>query len=197
MAILRKSDIFQDTVSMIYYKELKKPVAIHLIAGIVLSTVIIFVIVLAKYEKTLLDTISKFELIKINSSKMKQAAADMDSAMKRVNSQLPPYYYSKSHKEIILLALDEIKTTIKSADITVTNFDDKTGGIILPVNISTTVTDYTQLVNNIGYLQSLNFPYFAIKNILIEKMLEKSVIICKIDGSLRMPAERLKDRKKE
>lgn len=179
------------------YRELKKPFILYLIAGIVLSAIIVSVIVFAKYEKSLLDTKNKLEFIRINASKAEQASIAIDSAIKRINSLLPSYYYSKSHKEIILLALDDIKTTIRGADIAITNFDDKAGEMILPVNISISVNNYVQLVNNIGYLQSLSFPYFDIENMVIENAAGKPLggTICKIEGSLRMPAERLRGKK--
>jgi len=177
------------------YNELKRPVTFHLIAGIVLSAIIVSAVVIAKYEKSLSDTTKRSGLIRTNALKMEQAVTDMDSVMKKIDSLLPSYYHSRSHKEIILLSLDGIKTTIKSADITVTNFDERGGEIILPVNISIPVHNYVQLVNDIGYLQFLNFPFFAIRNIVIEKATGKpsNAIICRIEGSLKMPAKRVKE----
>jgi len=175
------------------YSELKRTVTLHLIAGITLGIIIVSVTLLTKYENSLLDTIRKLELIRINALRMKQTAMDIDSVIKGINNLLPPYYYSKSHKEGILLALDAIKMTIKGADITVTNFADKAGEITLPVNIRIPVDDYAVLVNNVGYLQSLNFPYLAINNIVIAKAGGPSgaIIICKIDGSLRMSGKEI------
>lgn len=177
------------------YGELKRPVTFHLIAGIVLSAIIVSVIVLAKYEKSLSDTTKRSGLIRTNALKVEQAVIDTDSAMRKIDGLLPSYYHSRSHKEIMLLALDGIKTAIKGADITVTNFDERGGEIILPVNISIPVDSYLHLVSNIGYLQSMNFPFFAIKNIVIEKAAGKpsDAILCKIEGSLRMPAKKVKE----
>jgi len=174
------------------YSELKRTVTLHLIAGITLGIIIVSVTLLTKYEYSLLDTIRKFELIRINALRMKQTAMDIDSVIKGINNLLPPYYYSKSHKEGILLALDDIKMNIKGANITITDFAPKEGEITLPLNISIPVDDYAVLVNNIGYLQSLNFPYLAVNNIVIVKAGGPSgAIICKIDGSLRMPGKEI------
>ena len=175
------------------YSELKRTVTLHLIAGITLGIIIVSVTLLTKYEYSLLDTIRKFELIRINALRMKQTAMDIDSVIKGINNLLPPYYYSKSHKEGILLALDDIKMNIKGANITITDFAPKEGEITLPLNISIPVDDYAVLVNNIGYLQSLNFPYLAINNIVIAKAGGPSgaIIICKIDGSLRMSGKEI------
>ena len=175
------------------YSELKRTVTLHLIAGITLGIIIVSVTLLTKYENSLLDTIRKLELIRINALRMKQTAMDIDSVIKGINNLLPPYYYSKSHKEGILLALDDIKMNIKGANITITDFAPKEGEITLPLNISIPVDDYAVLVNNIGYLQSLNFPYLAVNNIVIAKAGGPSgaIIICKIDGSLRMPGKEI------
>jgi len=174
------------------YSELKRTITFHLIAGITLSIIIVSVTILTKYENSLLDTIRKFELVRISALEMKQTSMDIDSVIKEINNLLPPYYYPKSHRASMLLALDAIKMTIKGADITVTNFDEKEGEITLPVNISIPVDDYAVLVNNIGYLQSLNFPHFAINNIIIAKAGEPvGAIICRIDGLLRMPGKEI------
>ncbi|MEW6067981.1 MAG: hypothetical protein AB1610_06800 [Nitrospirota bacterium] len=175
------------------YSELKKPLTIYLVAGITLSIIIISVILTAKYEKNLLYTMTKFELIRTNSFKMERNIAEMNSLVKEINSLLPSHYYFKDHKEIMLLGFDEIKTTLKDAEITVKNFNSDAHEISLPVTISIPVNSYVQMVNNIGYLQTLNFPYFAIKSIVIETPAKGpfSGTICKIEGILRMPAEKL------
>ncbi|GAB4416307.1 MAG: hypothetical protein OHK0032_12380 [Thermodesulfovibrionales bacterium] len=176
------------------YAELRKTVIHHLIAGAVLSATIIFAIVLNRYESSLLDAIGRFELIRINTIRLKQSAAEMDSAMKRITSMLPPDYASKTHRELILLSLDDIKMTLKGGEITVTNFEDKAGELSLQVNIKIPVDNYTVLVNRVGYLQSLRFPHFAIKNVTIEKAADKEgAIISRIEGSLKMPVSKIQD----
>jgi hypothetical protein len=181
------------------YTRLKKTVTYHLIAGIALSAVIITLILLSKYENSLLDAIGRFELIRVHAFQMKQAAADMDSLMKKVSAMLPPDYNSKNHRELLLLALDDIKTTFKGSEIIVTRLDEKTGELFLPVTIKFHFDNYSMLVSRIGYLQSMKFPQFTIKNILIERTEDKqigAILLCKIEGLLKMPAESLKDGKK-
>ncbi len=177
------------------YTGLKKTVTFHLIAGIILSAIIISVISLSRYENSLLDAVSKVELIKTNTLRMKQAAANMDSTIKKINSLLPNDYYSKSPRELLLLALDDIKTSFKGSEITVTNFDEKAGEISLPVSIKIPVDDYVMLVNMVVALQSMKIPQFAIKNIVVERRTDaRGAIIINIEGLLRMPAERLKNK---
>lgn len=179
------------------YAELRKTVTHHLIAGAILSVTIIFATVLDRYESSLLDAIGRFELIRINTVRLKQSAVEIDSVKKKIAAMLPPDYASKTHRELILLALDDIKMTFKGSEITVTNFEDKAGELSLPVNIKIPVDNYTVLVKRIGYLQSLRFPHFVIKNMTIEKASDKEgVIVSKIEGLLKMPLEELRTAKR-
>lgn len=180
------------------YAQLKKTIIYHLISGITLSAVIITLFLLSKYENNLFDTIGKFQHIKINAFKMKQAMADMDSVMNRINTVLPSEYSSKSHRELLLFALDDIKMTFKGSEIAVTHFNEKEGELFLPVNISFSLDDYSTVIKRIGYLQSMKIPQFKIKHVGIDSGVDKqtNVAKCIIEGSLRMPLERLKDDKK-
>lgn len=177
------------------YNELRKAVSYHLWAGIALSIVIISVSILGRYEKSLLQTMGRIEVVSINMQKMNQDIAQMDSLVKRINALLPSEYESKSHREIMLLALDDIRMNIKGAEIKVASFEDKEGELSLQANIVIPVSDWTLLVNEIRYLQSLRFPYFGIKNIVIEEKdvskTEAGAPACKIEGYLKMPAEKL------
>lgn len=180
------------------YAQLKKTIIYHLISGIALSGVIIALFLLHKYENNLFDAIGKFQLIRINAFKMKQAMADMDSVMNSINTVLPSGYSSKTHRELLLFALDDIKMTFKGSEIAVTHFDEKEGELLLPVNISFSFDDYSTALKRIGYLQSMKIPQFKIKKVVIDSGSDKqaNVVICKIEGFLKMPIERLKDNKK-
>lgn len=176
------------------YTALKKHLSYYLITGIILSMVIISCISLRRYKDSLSDTVSKTGVIRINADNMKQAASGMDLTMERIRNVLPENYFSRSNREILLLALDAIKMNIKGSELSVTGFNEGAGLISLPVNIRISPGDYTALVNDIGYLQSMNLPQFDIRNISIEKSADKQYdsITCAVDGVLKMPAERLK-----
>lgn len=172
--------------------ELKRAAIYHLISGTILSMTILLAIVLNKYEKSLLDTIGRFEHIQMNTIKLHQFSADADLIMRRINDMLPADYASRTHREILLLALDDIKMAFSGSSIIVTNFEEKAGELSLPVSIKFPVNDYTLLVNKIGYLQSLKFPYFTVKSLTIEKATDKEAIISTIEGALKMPVERIR-----
>lgn len=174
---------------MIYVK-LRNATTVHLLAGVLLSVVIVFAILVNKYEQSLLNTVKAFEDIRINAFKMKKTIDDMDSVIKRIDTLLPPDYYLRSHRELMFLAVGDINVTLRGSEVTVADFSEDAGEISLPVNIKFPVDSYALLVNRLGYLQSMNFPYFVIKNITIERSL--NALMCNLEGSLRMPSEKLK-----
>ncbi len=141
------------------YRELKKIIIYHLVTGIIFSIILLSVLMLNKYGNSMVDAVSRLELIKTNTLKMKHSAVDIESRIKHIESLLPDDFYTRSLHELIFLALDDIKTALKRSEVTVTNFDEKMGTVSLPVSIKIPTDSYAMLINNIGYLQSLKFPY--------------------------------------
>lgn len=169
------------------YRELKKIIIYHLVTGIIFSIILLSVLMLNKYENSMVDTVSRFELIKTNTLKMKHSAEDIESGIRHIESLLPDDLYTRSLQELIFLALDDIKTAFKRSEVTVTNFDEKMGTVSLPISIKIPTDSYAMLINNIGYLQSLKFPYYTIRSIVITKSQVMPEFICTIDGFLKMP----------
>lgn len=177
------------------YNYLNKALKYYLIAGIALCLVIIAILLLGKYEKSLSAAVTKQENIRINIVKIEQAIKDMDSTVKKIDALLPTDYSSRSHRELLLLVLDDFKKIFKRSEITVMRFEEKEGELFLPVNIKFPIDDYSILLQNIGYLQSMKAPHFTIKQLSIEETVDKqaNVVICVIEGLLKMPVERLKE----
>lgn len=175
------------------YNYLKRNINYYLISGLALCIVIFGIFLLVKYEKSLSDAVAGQENIRNNMVKMEQAIRDMDSLVKKMNILLPKDYNHRSHQELLLFALDDIKTIFKGSEITVTRFEEQEGELFLPVTIKFYLDDYSMLLRRIGYLQSLKFPHFTIKNVNIGEATDKQtkVIICIIEGLLKMPAQRL------
>lgn len=183
------------------YVQLRKASNMHLAAGIALSVIIVCLIALFKYEKNLNETIAKLTAIQSNTAKLNESMAQMGSAMNKIDSLLPAGYSSLSHRELLLLTLDGIKSRFSGSEVTVTNFEEKGGVLSLPVHITFPVNNYTELVNRVRHLQSLALPNFRLNKAVIEKTQDKnrggiSGIICSIEGTLIMPNEHLKANKR-
>lgn len=178
-----------------FYEGLKKDLIYHIIAGIIFSIILFIIIFLSKYERSLNETINKLELMRGNVLKMESTVKDMVKVMRQIDAGLPSDYYSKSHREIILSAIGDIKAAIRRAEVTLIDFEKKEGEVLLPVIIKFPVKNYTTMTKNIGYLQSLRFPHFQINYITVTVPEGEGELrtVCEIKGSLKMPVKKLKN----
>lgn len=163
----------------------------YVISGVIFIAVLSANIVLKKYGDSLSDALKKLDTVRSNLTDIKDAQAGIDRTITRVNALVPSDIASKTPEDRIFTILDEIKNRMRGAEITVTNIDHKGAEVILPVTIKAAISgktitrDYTQFVNNVGYLQSLSFPFFFIDGINMSQSQDKTSVLCEIKGSLK------------
>ena len=140
------------------------------------------------YFASLSDTLNKFQTLKINSVKMKEASKHMDETLVSVRSIFPSYDKTEALEGSILTTVDSIKSHTRGIDITVANFEKKGDEIALPVTLAGQIRDYTVFINYVGYLQSLTLPLFHIDSLSIsDQSNEKTAVInFDIKGTLKM-----------
>jgi len=173
---------------------MKRLLLYYTISGLLFAAVLSGVVLVEKFRGPVYDTAGKLRGVKTDLLRMKGAVADMGSVMRDLKAALPQDFGSRLPEGLVLVRLDDIKRRIKGADIIVKNFEQKGEEISLPVSIKAKMDDYTVFVNNVGYLQSLSFPYFQIKNIMILQSGGKSppAVLYNIEGIFRMPLTNLK-----
>src|SRR5271157_3335791 len=88
--------------------------AIALISGALISQ---------SYITSLADTLNKFQTVKINSVKMKEATRKEGETVASARSIFRSYDKSEAMESIILTAVDSIKSRMKNVDIMVENFE--------------------------------------------------------------------------
>lgn len=176
--------------------KLKRLLLYYTISGLLFAAVLSGVVLVEKFRGPAYDTADKLRGVKTDLLRMKAAVADMDSVMRDLKAALPQDFGSRLPEGLVLIRLDDLKRRFKGAEIIAKNFEEKGGEMSLPVSIKAKMDDYTAFVNNVGYLQSLSFPYFQIKNITILQAGEKGppAVLYNIEGVFRMPLE---DRKTE
>lgn len=169
-------------------KRLKKILFYHAASALCATILISGALLSDKYVTTLSDTLNQFQTLRINSIKMKDATQNMGATSLSVLSIISPYHKPEEMEGAILTTLDSIKSYMKDADITVSDFDKKGNEIVLPVTIAGHIHDYTAFVSHTGYLQSLVSPFFFINTISISKSSdEKKEEVCfVINGLLKM-----------
>lgn len=182
---------------MMFYNELKKAVMRHLIAGILFSIVIFLIIFLGRYGDSLVVTVKQFDKQKENYTKMSQSVTDLEKVMDQIDAMIPADYYAKGNREFILVAIGNIKSKLRYAEVKILDFKDEGGEIAMPVEINFPVDDYTVMTESIAYIQSFKFPYFIFDGIEVTRSKDNTEITCNIKGSMRMPAGRLSKRSGE
>jgi hypothetical protein len=168
--------------------KLKRLLLYYALSALCATVLISGSILTETYSTGLSDTLNKFQTLKINSVKMKEASKHMDETLVNVRSIFPSYDNAEAFEGSILTTVDSIKSHMKGVDITVANFEKKGDEISLPVTLTGHIRDYTVFINNIGYLQSLTSPLFYINILSIsDQSNEKTAIInFEIKGTLKM-----------
>lgn len=156
----------------------------YALSGLLFLAAVSGVIISIRYENFLADILKNLEKSRQNLFMMQGAIADMDAVIADVNRIIPPDVFSKTPETQLLISLDELKSRMKGAEITVASFQYKGDEINLPVVIKSPLKDYTDFVNAIGYLQLQRFPVFSINNILISRSQNKAVSY-EITGDIR------------
>jgi ACT domain-containing protein len=161
--------------------------AYYIAFGVVFAAIVSGIVVLKKYEWSLSDTLKKVQTASSNLYKMKEAAEDIDAVIKEAEKIITAEFREKSPEELVLTALDAIKSKMKDAEVAGTAIEYKGNEARIPVTIKAMSRDYKTIVNNVGYLQSWRFPFFAVESVSIEKSKDKdrAGLSYEIKGALR------------
>ncbi|MBI3592115.1 MAG: hypothetical protein HY099_01270 [Nitrospirae bacterium] len=117
---------------------------------------------------------------------MREEISGLDKALSEIKAMVSPDFASNTPEVIILVTLDDLKTRMKDAVITISGMEYRADEIILPLNIKAEVRDYAVFVNTVGYLQTLRFPFFNISSITLMQNNERTAVSYEIKGTLSM-----------
>lgn len=169
---------------------LKRSFSYYIISGALFVMVLTGGIVSKRYGDSISISLKKLQAARSNLISMKDAQADMEKAITEVKALIPSDA-SKTPEEHIFIGLDELKFRIKNAEIVVTNMEYKGDEVSLPVTIKSSISgktaakDYASFVNNIGYLQSMSFPFFSIGSISMLQSQDRASVTYEIKGALK------------
>lgn len=170
---------------------MKKSFAYYIISGILFLMVLTGVIISKRYSDSLFDTQKKLLAARSNLISMKDAQVDMGKTIADLKAVVPSDFASMTPEERIFTRLDELKSRLKNAEIIVTNMDYKGDEVSLPVTIKFSISgkaagkNYASFVNDIGYLQSVSFPFFSISSISMVQSQDRASISYEIKGALK------------
>jgi hypothetical protein len=159
------------------------------LSGIILLVTLSGAILMKKYTESLYTTFDRLQEFNVQYIKVRAAIDDIEKSLSLLKDRLPQDFSGQSIEEHMLLTLDDLKSKAGAAEITITNMEDKGADLQLSVTIRAPLKDYTSLVNFVGYLQSLKFPFFGITGIKIQRSEDPTVSATsfEIKGALKFP----------
>ena len=168
---------------------IRKLLFIFGLSGILLLATLSGAIVMKKYVESLYATLDRLQEFNIQYIKVRAAIDDIEKSSIRLESMLPGDSSGRSKEEHMLMALDDLKSRAGSPEIVVANIEDKGIDLQLAVTIRAPMKDYTSLVNFVGYLQSLKFPFFGIAGMKIQRNDDPNARVTsfEIKGALKFP----------
>jgi len=172
---------------MRYFNYLKTTLHLYIISGIVLSLTIFLSIILYRYNIYLNNNLQIVENISANKEKVKAQTHKIEAVIKYLTDDLKLDLTDIDGERLIFQTLDNIKTKIQDASITVAAFEEVEGQKRLPVEIKASVKTYKNIVDYVGYTESFKVPEYKINQISIA-MGEKGDIILDIKGVIVTPS---------
>jgi hypothetical protein len=159
------------------------------LSAIILLITLSGAILTKKYTDSLYATLDRLQVFNVQYIKVLAANDDIDKSITRLKALIPQGPSTRPGEENMFMALDDLKLKAGSAEIVVTNIEDKGAELQLPVVIRGPLKDYTSMVNLIGYLQSLKFPFYTIAGAKIQRSEEatSSSLLFEIKGMLKYP----------
>jgi hypothetical protein len=176
---------------MRYFSYLKNIFRLYLISGIALGLAFSSSIIAYRYNNYLLDTIQIAENISIKKEKVKGQTHKIDATLKYLRDDLSFDITDIDGEKLIFQTLDNIKTELKDALITVSTFEETENEKRLPAGIKLSVENYKNIVDYIGYIESFRIPEYKINQLSISKE-QGGDITLDIKGAIVMPS--LKDK---
>ncbi len=161
----------------------------YLAAGLAFTIILLSVLLCNKYGDSIAATVDVLQKARLNLMNVRDVGRAVDSALSGIKAALPSNMPSGTPEELLFAGLDDLKSRMRDAEITVENAEQRGDEISLPVQIKSGIRNYTDFVNTVGYLQSLRFPFFSITNISVAQVQEKewTSVHYEIKGALRMP----------
>lgn len=147
---------------------LKHRCMVFLAASLYCSVLFSWAVYLARYASTLEESL-KVVKSPVNAEQMRKATDEIAISAERVKALIPAGIHDRVGEDFVLAGVDTIKASCRGYDVTVEDFDTKGEEVVLPLRISAKSGNYTEFTNNVGFLQSMSFPFFSIKEISISQ----------------------------
>lgn len=172
-------------------RELNKPLLYHAALGSLFAFLLFAAMLLSGYRDSLVKAEDSLLRIRRNLVSMKAAGDDLKGKKTLVKGVVPAGYRSRSNRALMLVSVENARETIPGAKLTVTDFVEQNGELILPVAIEFPVYDYYGALKAVGYLEGMGLPYFSPTGLTIIRAEGTDDVRGRIEGSFRMPGDKV------
>lgn len=171
--------------------ELKKAVLYHLAAGAAFSATLFGLVQTHRYSARLDVSAKEIQTVGEKALRMEEATRVLAGERAEALRVIPEGYEKRSHKEIALAALERFKGSVSGARITVEDFTVEKEELVLPASVEFNAGEYDTGIEAVRRLEEMVFPYFKVSGVTVRRLDDSKEAAWKIDGSLRMPAEKV------
>ncbi len=175
------------------FKYIKNMLAIYLVSSAILGFTLFSLIMLHRYSNHLSNTLGVMKNISSSKNKVRGQIDKMEAIIKYLKDDLRLGADGEYSDIPFFQRLDDIKTNLKDASISIAKFEESAEERILPVQITVPVKNYNMLVDYAGYVESFIVPpVYRIKGFSISRDQEGNVVL-NIQGALKAPVSKGKN----
>lgn len=171
---------------MTYYNYLEKRFPFYIISGVILCVALFSLLTIHRYNAHLTRTLSDLNSVRTGKSHMTKQIDEIITAKTYLERKFHIDVTNVDPDTYVFNTLDEIKSNLQNAVITVSGFETAGGKRKLPVSIVARVNSYKMILQHLKYLESFKIPDFSIREIKVSQ--EAGRVVLNIQGFIIMPA---------
>jgi len=150
-------------------KKLRRFFHLYAAAAAVFVVILAICVIAREYAMSFDETARNLEKIRMGLVRIERATKDMHQSIVTVEKAIPPRLFAETPQRQLLAGLDDLKNTMKSSAINISDIATTENKVVLPISIRGFITDYSLFVNDVGKLQAMKFPFMTIQSIVIRK----------------------------
>lgn len=150
-------------------RKLKRLLRLYVAASAIFVIILVAGVFAREYAMSFDETFRNLERIRLGLVRIEKATRDMKQSITVVERVIPPRLFAETPERQLLAGLDDLKNTMKTSVVNITDISSQENRIVLPITIKGLITDYSLFVNDLGKLQSMRFPFMNIKSIVVKK----------------------------
>ncbi len=171
---------------MTFYNYLKKSFPFYISSGIILCIALFSLIAIHRYNAHLMQMLSDMDNIRAGKSNVRKQIDEINTAKTYLKQKFNIDVTNIDPDTYVFNTLDAIKSNLRSAVITVSDFETADGKRKLPVSIVAHVDSYKMVLQHLKYIESFRIPDFSIREITIGQ--EAGKVLLHIQGFIVMPS---------